>query len=91
MSSNRSKIKDDLASRQQAYQQTFLPDNQAAKKVLYDLALFCRANASTFNSDSRIHAVLEGRREVWLRIQKALELNPVEFLKLYLGKDENNE
>lgn len=46
------------------------------KKVLADLAAFCRAAESTYAPDARLHAVLEGRREVWLRIQNHLQLSP---------------
>lgn len=54
-----------------------------AKKVLEDLAKFCRAKESTFHEDPRIHAVLEGRREVYLRIMQHLELSTDELLALY--------
>lgn len=89
--SPREKAKDKLAFRQQAYKQVFNPENQAVKEVLKDLALFCRANSPTFNPDSRVHAVLEGRRETWLRIQRHCDLDPSEFLKLCLGKDTDDE
>jgi hypothetical protein len=39
-------------------------------EALLDLAEFCRANESCFHEDPRMHAALEGRREVWLRIQE---------------------
>lgn len=64
-----------------AYINTF--SNVYGKEVLCDLAIFCRANESTFNSDDRLHAVAEGRREVWLRIQKHLQLNDEELLNIY--------
>ena len=51
--------------------------------LLEDLAKFCRANQSCFDPDPRIHAALEGRREVWLRIQQHLNLKPSELLALY--------
>ncbi len=61
------------------YQATFLgPDGKphpAAQEVLADLAAFCRADASTFDDDPRRHALLEGRREVWLRIARGLRLD----------------
>lgn len=52
-----------------------------------DLAKFCRANDTTFHSDPRLHAVLEGRREVFLRIIKHLKLDSEQFLNAY-GKVE---
>lgn len=45
------------------------------EKVMLDLAKFCRAYESTFDANQRIHAVLEGRREVWLRIADFLNLD----------------
>ena len=50
--------------------------------VLADLAKFCRATETTFHTDPRAHAVLEGRREVWLRIQQNLNLTPDQLWKL---------
>ncbi len=78
------KAKDVLVARQQAYQQTFGGGSLFIKKVMEDLARFCRANESTFHADPRIHAVLEGRREVYLRIKQHLEMDPSELEKLYL-------
>lgn len=71
-----------LLSRKQAYERTFDPNDIENKYVLKDLAQFCRANETTFHEDPRVHAVLEGRREVWLRIQKYLNLTPDELWEL---------
>ncbi len=57
----------------------------AGQAVLIDLAKFCRANDTCFNEDARLHAVLEGRREVWLRIQKYLNLTPDQLYALHAG------
>lgn len=86
----RARARNFLASRQQAYISVFgQKDDQMAKKVLKDLAKFCRANESTFNTNDRAHAVLEGRREVWLRIQKHLQLDTHQLFKIYgLGENE---
>lgn len=70
-----------LQWRRQQYLQTF--SNEAGKNVLADLATFCRANESTFHPDPRIHAVLEGRREVWLRLQNHLKLTDEELFEIY--------
>ena len=77
------KSKSFLRGRQIAYRQTFNLESSTAVEVLEDLAKFCRANESTFNADPRVHAVLEGRREVWLRIQQHLQLSDEELWKLY--------
>lgn len=64
-----------LNARQRAYLHTFDLENEANLAVLSDLAKFCRANRSTFDPDARVHAVLEGRREVWLRLANHLRLS----------------
>jgi hypothetical protein len=84
------RIKLFLLGRKQAYQLTFRKDDKSCQIVLQDLAKFCRANQSTFNEDPRAHAVLEGRREVWLRIQNYLNLSDDELYELYGRKDLNN-
>lgn len=78
---------DFLRHRKSAYQQTFtsIPGQQ----VLMDLAQFCRANQSCFDADPRIHAVAEGRREVWLRIINHLHLTTPQLFALYTGHEFN--
>lgn len=73
-----------LGERRYAYKQVF--QGPLAKTVLKDLAIFCRANASTFDPDPRVHAGLEGRREVWLRIAHHLNLSPDVLWELYDGR-----
>lgn len=64
-----------LKDRRLAYANVFgKKDDIATDIVIKDLAKFCRAHESTFHKDPRMHAVLEGRREVWLRIQEYLQL-----------------
>lgn len=70
-----------LKNRQAAYHGVFI--TPSGDKVLEDLAKFCRAHESTFHADERMSAVLEGRREVWLRIQHHLQLSDVDIWKLY--------
>jgi hypothetical protein len=73
-----------LGDRRYAYQTVF--KGPVAETVLQDLARFCRAHESTFNQDARAHAVAEGRREVWLRIQNHLKLSPDQLWELYSGR-----
>lgn len=75
-----------VANRQKAYQLTFA-QNEATKLVMEDLKRFCRAEESCFHADPRLHAVLEGRREVFLRIQKHLELDPESLATYFLRKE----
>ncbi len=77
------RLKQYLGRRKYAYKQTF--KGPLAEEVLADLARFCRAHQSTFNTDPRAHAVLEGRREVWLRIAHHLQLTEPELWRLYQG------
>jgi len=47
-----------------------MPLEEARDIVLADLARFCRARNSTYvKGDPHQSAFLEGRREIWLRIQ----------------------
>lgn len=71
------------AARTHAYRMVFNKDNKFTMTVLKDLAKFCRAHDSTFDKDERIHAVMEGRREVWLRIEQHLSLNQTELYELH--------
>lgn len=75
------KIKEVLFRRQKHYQLAF--NNASGKEVLADLARFCRAHESTFHPDPRIAAQLDGRREVWLRLQQHLEMDSEALWSLY--------
>lgn len=75
--------KDFFRSRKIAYEFVFGKEDKAVELVLRDLAKFCRANKTCFNADVRIHANLEGRREVFLRIMEHLKLTPDEYWDKY--------
>ena len=77
--------------RRYAYLKTFDPKGVQSGAVLKDLARFCRAHESTFDADPRAHALAEGRREVWLRIQNHLKLSPEQLWSLYSGRPSNDE
>mgnify|MGYP003965070489 FL=1 len=72
---------DFLRHRAQAYTKVF--SGIPAETVLEDLAKFCRANESTFHENARIEGIMQGRREVWLRISQHMNLSPEEMLQLY--------
>lgn len=75
---------DFLRLRKRAYREIFLgPPGTASHALLTDLADFCRAFESTWDEDARHHARLEGRREVWLRIQQHIHLEPDDLARLY--------
>ena len=70
-------VRDFLVTRGQAYRHVF--KGLYAERELTDMAWFCRANESTFNPDPRAEGILQGRREVWLRISKHLNLTDDEL------------
>lgn len=78
--------RDVLTGRARDYQQTF--SGPVPERVLKDLAKFCRAHESTFNADTQLASKLDGRREVWLRIQKNLHLTDEQIFALY-GVNDN--
>lgn len=86
---NVQKVYEFFLKKKLSYQRVFDPNNQFTREVLMDLAKFCRAYQSTFHPDPRVHAVLEGRREVWLRIQEHLQLSTDEIYELHTIKDMN--
>jgi hypothetical protein len=73
-----------LFRRQTAYRATF--HSATGEEVLADLSRFCRAGKSTFSVDPSIAARLDGRREVWLRIQDHLQLTQEQLWKLQNGE-----
>lgn len=73
-----------LAERRTAYVRAF--NSPGGELVLRDLARFCRASQTTFHADPRVHAVLEGRREVWLRIMEHLQLSEDDLWRLYAAQ-----
>lgn len=75
-----------------SYNLTFQRNQPANLEVLDDLARFCRANETTAYFDAKTHvydpymsAKLDGRREVWLRIQQRIHLTPEQLAQLYVG------
>jgi hypothetical protein len=81
-----------LRDRKTAYKLLFKTmANPASRIVLEDLARFCRANESCIiPGDHDRSMLLEGRREVWLRIQQHLNLTTEELFALYTAKGANN-
>jgi len=75
------RIREFISGRKRGYQQCF--NTPAGHSVLADLAPFCRAYATCFDPDPRVHAALEGRREVWLRIVEHLHIPPEELAAKY--------
>lgn len=76
-----SKISTLLRPRAKAYRNTF--NNPEGRKVLADLRRFCRATTPTADVNNvQTTYLLEGRREVWLRIQAHLNMTDEQVLNL---------
>lgn len=69
-----------LSKRRRAYLKTFR--NPFGDEVLKDLARFCRADQTPFHPDQRKNDVMLGRHEVWMRIQRHLNLSDDELWAL---------
>ncbi len=70
-----------LLERRAAYHKTF--NNPEGEKVLADLKRFCRATLPTADvNNPNVTYLLEGRREVWLRIQSLLQLTEDDIYNL---------
>jgi len=85
--SNQEQLKAFLANRQRAYHEVFSSESAPVKEVMRDLRRFCRVDESCFHPDPRTTALLEGRREVFLRIQEHLNLNLTQLINLHTRKD----
>lgn len=76
--------KEALGDRQRAYLLAFNKDEAAGAAVLADLAVFCRADETCVVPGDRDRTyVLEGRREVYLRIQDHLRLTTEQLVEKY--------
>lgn len=72
-----------LSDRKRAYQLAFNME-AAGQAVLMDLATFCRANETCVVPGDRDRTyVLEGRREVYLRIRDHLDLTVEQLVEKY--------
>lgn len=76
------KAREIFTDRQRAYMLAF--GDVAGKAVLADLAMFCRANETCVVPGARDRTyVLEGRREVYLRIRDHLDRTVEQLLEIY--------
>lgn len=84
------KALDFIKARKQSYQVVF--NTTDGRLWLDDLSRFCRASETCVVPGDRDKTqVLEGRREVWLRIQNHLNLTPEQLMLLYAGPEINSE
>ncbi len=82
-----------IGGRRRAYRDLFDAESRSASHVLSDLARFCRATKTTAGDNSHASAQLEGRRQVWLRINYYLHLaeKDLDQLAQQAAKDEGRE
>jgi hypothetical protein len=67
--------------RKSAYKVAF--GGNSGKRVLADLKRYCRANKPTFSGEDSLKAAfLEGRRDVFLRIQEHIHISDQELHNL---------
>ena len=77
-----------VAERQRHYKAVFgNADSASVRFVLEDLAFFTRAHSSAFNPDPRLHALIEGRREVYYRIADNTQLPRDLLYERYVAAD----
>lgn len=68
-----------------AYNATFRPNGEIPRHIeiaLADLRDYCRAERSTFDLDPRVSDNFQGRRDVWLRLNRFLNLDDAEVHRL---------
>lgn len=53
-----------------------------------DLRRFCRVDETTFHPDPRVHAMLEGRREVYLHMQQYATMTTDEIIEARTHRDD---
>lgn len=79
-----------LRFRKRDYQLTLGRLDVHSQRVLNDLAQFCRANDTcVVPGDRDLTLILEGRREVWLRIANHLNLTPQQLYAIFTGHEFN--
>lgn len=72
-----------LSLRKRSYQSIFGKTGPAGSEAMKDLARFCHAYKSTAVPNRDLSMVLQGRREVWLRICEHLHVSEEELTRLY--------
>jgi hypothetical protein len=77
---NWQRLIDKIAARSGIYKRCF--GNPDGRAVLKDLARVCHANATTWHEDASRRDVMIGYREIYLYIQRKLNLTPEEIAAL---------
>jgi hypothetical protein len=69
-----------------AYTRVFDAQSPFTRVVLSDLEKYCCAYQSTFHKDERVCLILQGRRDVFLRIAENLNLDLEDIYNLHVIK-----
>lgn len=72
-----------LGLRKKSYQSIFGATGAAGSDAMKDLARFCFAFDTCTDPDQNLTLVKSARRDVWLRIEQHLHLQPEELAALY--------
>lgn len=77
-----------LIARQGAYKRFWAgkPIGDDLAIVHADMKMFCRGGTTPWDADPRIHALITGRYEVWLRIQQHVTMSEAELVEAYTQK-----
>lgn len=69
-----------------AYHRVFFrgsPEPEDRKIVMDDISWFCFGDRSAFHENERLHALMSGRQEFWLRLMDHLKLTPDQMILKY--------
>ena len=79
-----------LRSRMESYRRVFGSGATPAdtRVVMDDLKKFCRGDLSAFDPNDRVHCMLTGRQEVYLRIKDHIMLSLDDLAEQYTRKPE---
>lgn len=81
-----------IFKKSRAYKNVFDGSNEYTKEVIKDLKKFCRADTPTFTQgDPHMTSLLEGRREVWNRIMKYIDISEEELKRIDKEMEEQEE
>lgn len=74
-----------LRVRQEAYRRMFSGEAQDgdAEIVMRDIKAFCRGDTSTYHDSERVHVLLTGRQEVYMRIMDHMRLTYDDLVTKY--------
>jgi len=82
-------VADEIEARKLAYIHVFArgtPSDEDRRIVMEDLARFCRGGTTPWHENDRIHCLLTGRHEVFVRVSEHINLNTAQLVRKYTTK-----